>query len=60
MVFIRAASCSVACPQINRSSANKREWMEGQFGPRVIPAKELVDIASCRAMDNSFIARTKR
>jgi hypothetical protein len=34
--------------------------MGGQFGPRVIPAKLLADMASCRAIDNSLIARTNK
>jgi hypothetical protein len=34
--------------------------MEGQFGPSVIPAKELASIASYKEMDSSLIARTKR
>jgi hypothetical protein len=47
MFFMQVASCDVACPQTKRSSKNKKEWIEGQFCHfRVMPAKELVDIAS--------------
>jgi hypothetical protein len=38
----------------------KEEWIGGEYDPSIIPAKQLVDRASCRAIDNSFMARTKR
>jgi hypothetical protein len=58
--IILVASCSVACPHTSKSSANSKEWIDGQFGLNLIPAKWLADIASCRAIDGSFIERTNR
>jgi hypothetical protein len=49
----------VACPQTSKSSTNISEWIDGQPGPNFVPVKWLVDIASCRDMDSSLIARTK-
>ena len=48
------ASRRLALPQIRRSSANKSEWIEGQFGPKEIPSKELRDMASCNTIESLF------